>query len=108
MREPVQAYLIVTFCLGQGEDDASRLTTADFDGLGLFDGIVDTQDGRVHSGVGRCVGYADYNGHLVAGMRLGWANGQVCDREDVIEALNEPVLIHPSCYFGESFRWHPT
>lgn len=104
----MQTDLIVPLCLGQGEDDASCLIGADFDGLGLLDGVVDTQDGWVNRGARRCVGYADCNGHLVAGMRLGWANGEVCDCKDVLETLNESVLIHPSCYFGESFRRHPT
>lgn len=104
----MQTDLIVTFCLGQGEDDASRLIDADFDGLDLFDGVVDTQDGWVYRGVGRGVGYASRYGHLVAGVCLGRANDEVCNRKGVIETLNESVLIHPSCYFDESSRRHPT
>ena len=94
--------------LGQGEDDASRLIGADFDGLGLYDGVVDTQDGWVYRCVGRCVGYVDCYGYLLAGMCFGWANGEVCDCKGLIETLSEPALIHLSCYFGESVRRHPT
>lgn len=66
---------VMALRLGHCEHYRQCLTSADFDSLRLFDGVVDAEDGWVQRIVGRGVRNAYRDGYLFVWLCLGWADG---------------------------------